>query len=564
MQKLGWKKWVALCCVLAIGAASCGDDDNGGGTVNASTTTAAPATTAAPVRGGSITVGVVSEVAGLDPIVMNSSGTAGGIEGAAIYDTIIRFNTETKRYEGRTAASLDPNADFTEWTLKLKPGIRFGDGTAYDAEAVKFNLERHTSATSRSGSRAAMLEFVQSITVVDSLTVRFTLKKSWPAFPFILTQNAGMVASPTAVRAAGAEFTTKPGKAGAGPFEVASYAPKESLVVRRNPTFYGGEVYLDQITFIPPTSGADAAKLDALNVGSLQVAILGGGDPAAVARAAEKYPAINRYSFAGSVIAMNSGVEVTCRNGQPAVHCTGKPDATKVRTQPPTADVRVRKAIQAAIDPRVVNDRAWEGKGLVHSSLFPKEFPWDPAVAGPAYDVNEAKRLVEEAKRATGWNGSIRLLSPSDSVASTVGLAVKTMLELAGMQVTYTNLKDSAGFVAQVTVDQDFDLALPWSYSISDDDGAYNSVFRDLNSPGARFGYANADMDAAIDALRIAKNDDEKRAAYKRISEIFNRDAPGAVIGSRRTAITHVPRLQGFQQSATAVVFFDKVWLAAS
>jgi ABC-type transport system substrate-binding protein len=200
---------------------------------------------------------------------------------------------------------------------------------------------------------------------------------------------------------------------------------------------------------------------------------------------------------------------------------------------------------------------------LAHSSLFPKEFPWDPAVPGPSYDINEAKRLVEEAKRA-GWNGRIRLLAPNDITSSSVGLTVKTMLELAGMQVEYSNQKDGSGFVSQVNVEQDFDLAVPQSFSISDDDGAYNSIFNNLNSPGARYGYANADMDAGIDALRTAKNDDEKRAAYKRISEVFNRDAPAAVLASRRTAITHLPRVHGFQQSATAIVFFDKVWLAAS
>jgi peptide/nickel transport system substrate-binding protein len=508
-----------------------------------------------------VAVGVVSEVPGLDPLLISGSGTAGGNEGSAMYDTIVRFNPETKKYDGRTAASLDPNGDFTEWTLRLKPNIRFGDGTAYDAEAVKFNIERHMPATSRSSTRAVLNEFVQSITVVDAQTVRFTLKKAWPAFSFILTQNAGMIASPTAIRAAGAEFNTKPGKAGAGPFEVASYAPKESLVLRRNPTYYGGEVYLDELKFVP-LAGGDQARLDALTTGTLQVAILS-SDPVIVATGRDKFPALTRYSFGGSIVLMNAGLEVTCRGGQPAVHCAGKPEGTKVKTQPPTADIRMRKAVQAAIDTRVVNERAWGGKGLAGGALFPKEFPWDPGVAAPTYDLNEAKRLVEEVKRTTGWNGAIRLSSPNEKVQMDIGLAVKTMLEQAGMQVTYTNNRDTAAWVSQVTVDQDFELALPFSYSISDDDGAYNAIFRNLNSPGAQTGYAMADMDAAIDALRQATTDDAKRAAYRRIGEIFNRDAPAAVLGARLTATAHTPRLHGFQQSATSAVHFDKVWLAA-
>ncbi len=554
---------IALCGILAITAGACGDDDgNTSGSASGPTASSAgPTTTATPVRGGSITIGIVSEVPGLDPVAMNSSGSAGGIEGAALYDTVMRFNPDTKKYEGRTAASLDANAEFTQWTLKLKPDIRFGDGTAYDAEAVKFNLERHTAATSRSGSRALLSEFVQSIDVVDPLTVRFTLKKGWPSFPFVLTQNAGMIASPAAIKAAGAEFATKPGKAGAGPFELVSFTPKESIVMRRNPTFYGGEVYLDQITFVPPTTGGDSAKLDSLGTNTLQVALLS-GDPVTVAKAAEKYPVITRYSFAGSIIAMNVGVEVTCRSGKPATHCADKPDGTKVKTQPPTADLRVRKAVQAAIDIRVVNERAWGGKGLVHSSLLPKEFPWDPGVAGPTYNLAEAKRLVDEAKRG-GWNGSLRLLAPSDSLNSTVAIAVQTMLEAAGIQVSLTQ-KDVTAFVSQVQVEQDFELVVPWSYSISDDDGAFASIYRSLNSPGLAFGYANPEMDAAIDAVRVARSDDEKRAGYKRVSEIFNRDAPAVVLQSRKFAFAHSPRLHGFQQSATAIVFLDKAWQAAS
>ena len=117
--------------------------------------------------------------------------------------------------------------------------------------------------------------------------------------------------------------------------------------------------------------------------------------------------------------------------------------------------------------------------------------------------------------------------------------------------------------ISQVLVDRDFDIVVPWSLSISDDDGAYNSIFNNLNSPGARFGYANTDMDAAIDALRQASTDDTKRSAYRRISEVFYRDAPAAVLAARVTGIVHSPKLQGLQQSTAAIVLLDKAWLSA-
>ena len=397
------KLFLSLTCVLALVAGACGDDggDGSASVTSSPATSLAPTTTAAPTKGGSISVGVVTEIAGLDPTMLTSSGTTGGIEAAALYDTIARFDPQTKRYEGRTAATIEPNADFTQWTVRLKPNIRFTDGTAYDAEAVKFNIDRHTATASRSSSKAILTTFLQTIAVVDPLTIRFTLKQSWPAFPFVLTQNVGMIASPAAVQKAGADFNRNPGAAGAGPFELVSYKPKESIVVRRNPTFYGGEPYLDQITFVAPTLGGDSGKLDALGTGTLQMTVLS-NDPAVLAAAKAKYPVIDRYSFGGSIVLMNSGVEVTCAGGNPAALCAGKPDGTKLRTQPPTADVRLRKAIVAAMDTRVVNDRAWAGTGLAQSALFPKQFPWEPGLAGPTYDATEAKRLVEEVKRGEG------------------------------------------------------------------------------------------------------------------------------------------------------------------
>ena len=79
-----------------------------------------------------------------------ASGTAGGIELAALYDTVMRWNPDTQAFEPRTAASIQSNIDFTLWTLRLEPGIKFSDGTDYHANAVKFNIERQLAPTSRS------------------------------------------------------------------------------------------------------------------------------------------------------------------------------------------------------------------------------------------------------------------------------------------------------------------------------------------------------------------------------------------------------------------------------
>jgi len=80
------------------------------------------------------------------------------------------------------------------------------------------------------------------MTVVDPQTLQFNLSRPWAGFPYILSIDAGMVASPTAIKAAGSGFSSNPGQAGAGPFVLTSYRPGESIVFERNEGYYGGEV----------------------------------------------------------------------------------------------------------------------------------------------------------------------------------------------------------------------------------------------------------------------------------------------------------------------------------
>ncbi len=176
-------------------ATACGDDKESGSSPTVPGATTPATTTKQPVPGGTITFGTFSETAGLDPIVSTGNGVTGYIELTAIYDTIVRYNVQTGKYEPNTAESVTANADSTEWTVKLKSGIKFTDGTAYDAEAVKFGMNRHRSGIAgappcaelyacprNSTSSGAYMTLVKSIDVVDALTVKFTLTESWPSF----------------------------------------------------------------------------------------------------------------------------------------------------------------------------------------------------------------------------------------------------------------------------------------------------------------------------------------------------------------------------------------------
>ena len=133
-------------------------------------------------------MGMYSETAGLDPVVSNGGGTTGNTELMAIYDTIMRYNTIEGKYEPQTAESLSANADNSEWTLKLKSGIKFTDGTDYDAEAIVYGLKRHVTFGGRSSSLVAN---IKTYTVVDKLTVKFTFERAVGQLPLCAGLHAG-------------------------------------------------------------------------------------------------------------------------------------------------------------------------------------------------------------------------------------------------------------------------------------------------------------------------------------------------------------------------------------
>ncbi len=572
----GWARLTALLVVAALATAACGDDGGsaGGepaGANDSSTGSTASSTTATPKAGGTLSFGVWSETNSLDPIVSTGDGVTGGIEMAAIYDTVMRWNPTTTQYEPRTAQSLTPDATFSTWTLKLRSGLTFPDGTAYDAEAVRFNIARHKSAENRTSS-AAYVANISEMKVVDATTLVFTLNAPWAGFPFVLADEGGMIVNPTVIKALGdpaaADYKAKkdafnlnPGPAaGIGPFELVSFKPKEAITMRKKASYWGGAVYLDGLRFVPVGGGQQT--YDALSTGTLDAAFL--FDPVIVAKA--KAAGVGGYTSVrqlGSILLMNAGVAVTCAGGKPEALCAGKADGTKVPTTPATRDVKVRQAIAAAVDNNVINQRVYGGQGLATNAMFHSTFPFDPKVPGPKYDPEQAKKLVTEAK-AAGWNGKLNLSCTNSQTHRDLVLALTTMLAAVGIEVLAKTDQDTSGQVNDVIVNKNFEAAC-WGFQVTEDDSQYTALLQGLTStsPTNRTGYANPKMDDAVAALRKASTKDEKTAAFKTIAEIYAQDVPVLNFGATPQYVAWSKKVNGIVPNASAVVYFDKAWIAS-
>ena len=572
--------WISAVLALLMIAAACGDDKDSGSSTTLQPGVTTPATTAKqPVAGGTITFGTFSETAGLDPIVSTGNGVTGYIEMAAIYDTIVRYNVQTGKYEPNTAESVTANADSTEWTVKLKSGIKFTDGIAYDAEAVKFGMNRHRSGIAgappcaelyacprNSTSSSAYMTLVKSIDVVDALTVKFTLTEPWPSFQYALSAEAALIPSPASIKKCvdptkdvrTCETNLKP--VGAGPFKIGEFRPKDSITMVKNPDYFNGAPYLDGLKFVNSIADAGGDQtFNALTTGTFNMAFL--RDPAAVAAAHDKkFEGVSTFEQGGGMLLINQGNSVNCANGAPAPICTGKPDGVIV-SNPPTKDLKIRQAIAAAVDPKVINERGYSGKGLVGNQLFQSDFRWYTDTPGPKVDAEAAKKLVTEAKTA-GWDGKVRLLYNSSPAGAAIGLATQTMLQNVGMTVTLDTSKDVNGQVAQVTVLKDFDLT-GWGLAIPPDDGAVWALAQNFasTSPSNRIGFKSAVVDQALKDIRQANNDDEKKAAFKKIAEVMATEVPTLPWAKIEEYIAWPSTIKGVRQTNRSGVLFDKAWI---
>lgn len=558
-----------IVAALAIVASACGDDGGDSdakstGSSGSGATAAASSTTTSlePKSGGSITMGMYSETAGLDPVVSNGGGTTGEIELTAIFDTLMRYDAEKKTFVPQMAESLTPNADNTEWTLKLRANTKFSDGTALDGDAVVYSIKRHTQFGSRSAAQVAV---VKEYTVVDPTTVKFTLSVPWSNFPYMLAYMPGMITSPTAVKAAcGANHETAPracnfnlAPVGAGAFKVQKYAPKESIQLVRNDTYWGGKPYLDGITF--KVLAGSQATYDAMQTGTINVGFI--REPEIVKKVLDekKVDGFQNFQWMGGVALMNNG-KVNCKGGLPAAVCQGKPDG-QITLDTPTADKRIRQAVAYALDVATIQQRVNAGAGYPGGEMFQKSSKYASATPLNTFDLAKSKALVEEVKKEGKWDGSIRLICNNAPSRASWAQTFQTLLTAAGFNVKLKNDYDINGEVNDVLNNKAYDIAC-WGLNVAEEAPEIAMLSGLVSTSAANaMNYANPEIDALVQQVRSAKDDAARKAALDKIQDIWRQDMPTAVYEALIEYIAWNKNVHGIKSTVASSVMFDKAWI---
>jgi peptide/nickel transport system substrate-binding protein len=502
--------------------------------------------TGIPKQGGSVVIGTLAEVNGLNPATAQWD-TNGLLYANTIYDPLM-WVAEDGTIQPYLAESMTPNAEFTEWTLTLRPGITFSDGSDLTSTVVKNNF---TSLATSPLTGQAFKGISAGVT--GPLTIVYSLDQPRPHFPVTFTAQAGYVVGQAMLDQAAAGKTPSP--IGSGPFILSSWVPNSHFIATRNPHYWRrGLPHVDQVTFLPiPNSSQRASSLQA---GTIDLLIT--NDAVSI----NDFVGKSGYQLVDSL----SGVI-----GEPTVASILLNTATA-----PTDDVRIRQALAKAIDVEAVLHVFSGGLTKPINGLFPTGSPYYSDTGYPTYDPSAATALVHEYKSQHG-PPSLTLSTVTDSRFESLVEVVQQMWNQVGFSVKLSILEPAelisnlvAGHFQAATSEAyaavDPDLNYIWFSSTTTGDGGSLALNFSRNS--------DPQIEAALQAGRTTSDQASREAAYKKLNQRLATDLPNlwleqvpfAVVGDQRVqnfaGLTLPDGKPGYGFSE-GVIFPSQMWLSS-
>ncbi len=411
--------------------------------------------------------------------------------------------------------------------ITLRENVRFHDGDAMDAEAVRYSLNRHL--TMQGSFRRSEINTIEAIEVVDPLRVRIRL--TGPSAPFLsqLTDRSGMIVSPRAAEAAGRNFGQRP--VCAGPFRFVERVAQDRIVVERFPEYWNaGAVHLNRITYLPiPDSTVRLANLQS---GALEmVQTIDPDDVPAVRRNTRLRVSISdELGYQGITINVGNGARAQTPMGQ---------------------NPRVREAFELSLDRDALNRVVYEGMFTPTAQPVPPNNPMHvPGFRPEPRNLERARALLREAGITTPLR--VEMTIPNNPDLRQVGEVVQSMAREAGFDVRLNATEFATSL--QAAARGEFEMYLvAWSGRVDMDGNLYAfSHSRGAQNDGR---YANPEVDRLLEAARLETNAETRRGLYAQAMQIgFRQDRHRIYLWHRKNIVAHTARLQGFVSIADGLI----------
>lgn len=487
---------------------------------------AAPALAQEPVYGGTLNVGLADDPPELDPHLTAANASRTILHN--IFATLFEVDENLQVVPG-VVQEWTVTDDGLEYVFHLTPGVLFHDGTALDADAVAFNFGRMMDPEFGS-PRAAELAFVDSVAVIDDLTVQVNMSQPFAAFLPALASWTGMMVSPTAVEATG-NFGFEESLVGAGPFRFVERIRDDRVVLERfDDYFKEGLPYLDRVVYRPFVDG-DSRVLN-LQSGAIHIVNTVPGRNIADLQANDDI----KVSIVGGL-------------GYRGIYINSQSEDLGSRER--------RQALSACVDRSIIVDT------IFGDAAVPGFGPYSPATwvvdledPVPERDVERARELLAAAGVPDGFSFTLYIVPSEEEIR--VASMMAAMCAEVGIQIDIQQIEFGTGlarmgdgnytaFSVELSPRNDPDLsAYPWFHSTG-------TNWARIDSP---------ELDDLLTRARASVDQAERRELYRQTNEIYAEEVPYLFLYHMAEIKAFRNELQGYRHIPDSMMRFEDVWLS--
>ncbi|QGU89721.1 glutathione ABC transporter substrate-binding protein GsiB [Erwinia sorbitola] len=479
-----------------------------------------------------VTIAVASNFTTLDPYDAND--TLSQAVAKSFYQGLFGFDKEMK-LENVLAESYQASPDGLIYTIKLKSGVKFQDGTPFNAAAVKANLDRASNPDNHL-KRYNLFKTIASTEAVDDSTVKITLKQPFSAFINTLASPAAAMISPDALKKYGKDIGFHP--VGTGPYEFVTWNQTDFVKVKKFAGYWKpGYPKLDSITWRPVVDNNTRSAM--LQTGEANFAFPIPFEQAKLLEKNSKLDLVTSPSIMQRYISFNV-------------------------TQKPFDNPKVREAINYAINRQALAKVAFAGYATPATGIVPPSIQYSQSYPAPEYNPAKARELLKEAGYPNGFTTAL-WSSHNHSTAQKVLQFTQQQLAQVGIKVELTAM-DAGQRAAQVEDKGQKESGVRmfytgWSASTGEANWALTPLFATQSWPPTIFNtafYSNPQVDKDLaDALNTT--DSEKKAAlYKDAQDRIWKDQPWAPLVVEKLVSANTKNLTGFYVMPDTSFSFDE------
>ena len=478
----------------------------------------------------------VTYAAGADPDSLdppNAESNPSEAVNRMIFENLVKFDPKLNLVPG-LAEKWEQAKDGMSWTFFLRKGVKFHDGTPFNAEAAKYFFDRMIGPEkpSRAGLYAPL---VDSATVVDEYTVKVNMKAPFAFLLNNIAHSASGIGSPTAHKAMGKDIARKP--VGTGPFKFVEWVHGDHLTLVPNENYWGGKPKLEKI--IVKTVKEESARVMMLQSGDAQLA---------VRLPSEDIPRLEKDAK------IQLDATETLRVLYIGFNCAKKP----------FSDERVRQAFNLAMDRESIVKNIYQGRALVASNIVaPLTTGYFPMPPYP-YDPEKAKKLLADAGFPNGLKA--KFISPQGRYPKDFEMAqaLQQQWKKAGIDVTLDTMEWAAYLAAtRKPLDQtDVEVfLLGWAPSSAEARWILYPLYGTdqwVPKGNNRLFYSNKQFDDYVDKLTKASDKAERDKNLKLAQELLYKEVPQLPVLVTKETIGYSKKLKGVINSPLELTYFDQ------